>query len=122
MKKRLLIIDDQSIANGHYQLLLEDYPNIHPFFAESGNEALTLIDTVAHPIDLVFLDYALPDMDGCVLAKRLRRQKGVRCPIIVVSTNSISPLVQGHYHPLIQRFYLKPLRCDQFQQIIERYL
>ena len=121
MKKRLLIIDDQSIANGHYQLLLEDHPNIKSFFTERGDETLTLIDTLTRPIELVFLDISLPDMDGFVLAQRLRRQ-GVRCPIIVVSTTPIPSLVQGHYHPLIQRFYRKPLRSDQFQQIIERYL
>jgi len=122
MRKRLLIIEDNPLVIHAYQLLLKDYPNIQPLFTERGDETLTLLDTLAHPLDLIFLDYGLPDMDGFVLAQRLRRQKGVRCPIIVISTNAISPLMQGHHHPLIQRFYQKPLRSDQFQQIIERYL
>jgi len=121
MRKRLLIIEDNPIAKHCYQLLLNDHPNIQPFFADRGDEALMLIDNLARPIDLIFLDKGLPDMDGCILAQRLRDQ-GVKCPIIVVSTTKITPLVQGHYHPLIQRFYPKPLRPDQLEQIIERYL
>ncbi|MFL5285074.1 MAG: ATP-binding protein [Rhodopila sp.] len=52
--------------------------------AEGGDEALTLVATVQPPASLFLVDYAMPGMNGLVLAQRLR-ERGVEAPIALVT-------------------------------------
>lgn len=118
-KITLLTVEDNPLANHCYRLLVKDYPSLSLYSATSGDEALNVVQTKA--VDLIFLDRGLPDRDGLVLAKQLR-QKGVHCPILMVTATRLPPLLQSQYIGIIQRFYVKPLNPLQFHAIVLRYL
>lgn len=66
-------------------LLVEDNPtlletiafelemnNYHVITAEDGNHALTILNTLQQPPDIIVSDIAMPDMDGYQLLERVR--------------------------------------------------
>ena len=52
--------------------------------AESGVEALRVVEEAGHPIDLIVSDVIMPEMDGPTMLTELR-QRGVTAKIVFVS-------------------------------------
>jgi two-component system LytT family response regulator len=68
---RSVLIDADRLARHHLRQLLHEEPGVEVVAeCDAGGPALELV-VLARP-DLVFLDTALPDMDGFVLGARLR--------------------------------------------------
>lgn len=104
------------------QILLTD-PDIR--FAEAACSALTTSGTKAiHAIngasciqtvrsspalELVLMEYALPDMSGCQLCETLRGQYDLTCPILFVSENTESQAVIRGLSSGADNFLFKPL-------------
>lgn len=59
--KRALVVDDSKVARVTLKKQLESY-NLHVELAESGEEALELLET--HMVDVIFMDHIMPGMDG----------------------------------------------------------
>ena len=80
-KKTLLCIDDQADGLLIRQKFLEQL-GYNVFIAESGREGLRLLSEQS--IDLVILDYRMPEIDGGQVAAEIRRLCG-RVPIVMLS-------------------------------------
>lgn len=73
-KLRVLIVDDHTLFRKGLKEILYDIPLIESCEeAKSGLEALELIKK--NSFDLVFLDIAMPDMDGLEVLKRIKAIK-----------------------------------------------
>ncbi len=80
-KAQILVIDDEKKLLDNFEGILGTKRYIiHT--ALSGGEGLDLIEK--HSIDLVFLDYHLPDMTGTVVLQRLWK-KNPLLPVIMIS-------------------------------------
>lgn len=79
----VLVVDDcpDTTASAVQLLSLLGYTTTG---AVSGREALALAD--GSPPDVVLLDVALADMDGCEVARRLRERPAVKRPLLVAVT------------------------------------
>jgi PAS domain S-box-containing protein len=85
--KRLLIVDD----NTTNQDILIRQTRVHdmiPVAVSSGHEALTLLNNGnGEPFDVVILDFHMPEMDGIMLAKEIRKtNRGKTLPLILLSS------------------------------------
>ncbi len=69
MKKRILVVDDESTILQTVEDILEDEGFV-PVCAKSGEEALEILDNDVP--DLVLLDIWLPGMDGLEVLKRIK--------------------------------------------------
>jgi two-component system phosphate regulon response regulator PhoB len=77
----LAVEDDQDLAELYESFLSWEGHDV--LLAHNGDEALRLL---RQRPDVILLDLRLPDTDGGVLLRRLRREPGARhTPVIVVS-------------------------------------
>jgi CheY-like chemotaxis protein len=77
----VLCIDDEP-SNLKVRRMLLEYAGFSVLTASSGKEGLDLFGSQA--IDAVVVDYSMPEMDGGVVATRMKRDKP-RTPIIMLS-------------------------------------
>jgi two-component system, OmpR family, response regulator ResD len=81
--QHVLIIDDEAQIRQFIRAGME-LGGYRVSEAANGNDALREI--TLHPIDLVILDLALPDIDGSELLERIRGWSGV--PVIILSVRA----------------------------------
>ncbi|MDC0745248.1 chemotaxis protein CheB [Polyangium mundeleinium] len=84
---RVLIVDDsvvmRDIVRAHLAGLALDLE-----VASNGDDALTRMGTSSQPFDLVITDYAMPNMNGLELARRVKERGGTLAPkVILISAN-----------------------------------
>jgi len=77
----ILCVDDETVGLSVRKLILES-KGYRVFTAENGPQALALFP--AEAIDLVILDYKMPEMNGDVVAERMKRCKPA-VPILMLS-------------------------------------
>jgi len=81
----LIVEDDEEIAAVLEALLFEEF-GANIILAQTGREASQIVRT--QPIDLILLDYHLPDTDGLQLYDSWRYYSSLRdTPIIMTSAN-----------------------------------
>ncbi|MCZ6803280.1 MAG: response regulator [Proteobacteria bacterium] len=89
-------------------------------FAESGEEALELINTNEYQI--IFLDVVLPGMDGYEICKVIKQGKAKDTPIIMLTGNS-SPAdkIKGKLAGC-DTYLIKPVGKTIFKEVVSQYL
>ena len=103
--KTILVVDDETdilvvIAEG---LKGHGYRAI---VANSGADALQILDFYRDPIDILLTDIMMPDMDGVALSEQVRRDHP-SVPIVFMSGAADSELLRK-----AQPLLLKPFKTD----------
>lgn len=104
--KKILIVDDDAVTQEIMKAYLqEDYV---VFAVNSGKRALDFLSK--HSIDLVLLDYMMPEMDGPTVFRRIRHGfPKERLPIIFLTGVSQKELVIKGLQLCPQDYLLKPV-------------
>lgn len=116
---RVLVVDDEKlIADAH-----AEYVRRVPGFAVagvaySGNEALRFVRD--HPVDVVLLDFNLPDVHGLEVCRLLRSARA-DCDVIAVTSNRDLAAVRSAVALGIVQYLLKPFTFSAFRDKLERY-
>jgi len=79
---RILVVDDSPDAAECLALVLEQ-EGFHVAVAHDGRSALARIDS--DPPDAVLLDLGLPDLDGIVVAQRIRARQDAAAGVLLVA-------------------------------------
>lgn len=107
------IIDDEPLA----VKLIETYAGRIDFLEISGcfTDSLEAIESLReNPVDFVFLDIQMPDMDGMELARSLPKS------IKVVFTTAFKEYALESYDVSAVDFLLKPIRYDKILRACEK--
>ncbi len=86
--------------------------------APGGTEALALLAVVAKPPDIVLVDYAMPGMNGLVLARKMR-EDGLTVPIGMVTGYAELADVEAGESPL-DGLLRKPFTIEELQALMIR--
>jgi DNA-binding NarL/FixJ family response regulator len=119
-KYSVVLVDDHVLFRNGFKLLLENTPTLDVVGdAANGEEFLELLARLTP--DLVFLDIAMPVMDGCVAAqKALSRQPNLK--IIALSMYGD----ESYYYQLVEigvkGFLLKSSDFSEVKQAIDTVL
>ena len=115
----ILVIDDQpSVCKEVAAFLKRDYI-VHAF--KSGNEALSYLER--HHVDLILLDYYMPEMTGFEVYLQIHQNKAITDTPVVFLTAEINERME---HEMKQRgasdYLTKPIDSAKLHDCIRRHL
>lgn len=118
----IMVVDDNitnlTVANG----LLKKY-NSNIFTATSGKECLHLLEE--HKVDIIFLDYMMPDMDGIDTLNKIRAMNVNDCdkiPVIALTANVVSGAREMFLDAGFSDYIPKPIEIEKIERILKYYL
>jgi signal transduction histidine kinase len=88
-------------------------------FALNGEDALEKLYDETRTIDMVITDYAMPEMNGLSLLKRIRK-RDQSLPVIMMTAYADKALVIAALRNRCESFIEKPFTLDQLIREIER--
>ena len=112
----VLIVDDNQTNLRILEEVIGSW-RMHPHLAESGPEALKLLQESRNsdrPISLVLTDVMMPDMDGFELVTRIRQLEGLKDVQILMLSSAGQHVDRSRCEQLgISRYLLKPVRQSE---------
>jgi two-component system LytT family response regulator len=115
MKLRVLIVDDEPVARHRLRRFLEQEPNLE-VVAECGDGATALEAIQTHPLDVVFLDVQMPNMNGLDVVRTIGPE---RMPVLVFVTAFDRFAVQAFEAQALD-YLLKPFGEDRVRIAVAR--
>lgn len=106
---QLLVVEDEAILRDILVETLSEY-GYAVEVAETGAEALRVLESHAKTLDAILLDRLLPDMDGLGLLPRIKRNPALAHVPVIIQTSLTSPedvaagLNAGAYYYLTKPF------------------
>ena len=119
---RIMVVDDNIVNLEVATSLLKRY-QAQVFLAASGKECLKLLQRES--VDLIFLDYMMPEMDGIDTLKNIRALgiSGLSMvPIAALTANAVSGAREMFLNAGFDEYLSKPIERDKFEKILREYL
>ena len=115
---KVLIVDDMpSVTKFIHRMMKNIGYGKEFFFANSGLEALALLKKVA--IDLVLLDYSMPNMSGNEVLHRIREEKRLRdTSVIMITAQAYSDFVAEMGESEVDAYIIKPVTTRVLEEKI----
>jgi len=123
-RRRLLVVDNEAADR---QLLADRLAPLGFTLlqADSGEAALALLAAeraAGRPLDAVFLDLAMPGIDGWTTLRRLREQRLSDAPAAIVSANAFDKGLDNDLGIGAADFLVKPVRMPELLDWLQRRL
>jgi len=110
---KCLVIDDEPLA---VQLITNHIANV-PFLELTGtfnNPMEALIDLHTHPVDLIFLDIQMPQLNGIQFMQLLQNRA-----MVIITSAYQEYAIQGFEHNVVD-YILKPIAFERFYKAAEK--
>jgi response regulator of citrate/malate metabolism len=118
MIKVLVVEDDQVDARAH-QLYVQRVPNFEVVgVARSGAEALQFCQR--NSVDVLLLDFGLPDINGLAVCRALRAA-GNTMDVIAVTAQKDRAAIHAAQTLGIHGYLLKPFGCDDMRHMLNKF-
>lgn len=113
--KRILAVDDNQT---NLWILSEQLASwgCTVALAHSGSEAIEFLRSHPASIDLIILDMLMPGLDGCQTASFVRKEMGLKSPMIMLSSIGAGGSMDIGYQTLFDAVLSKPVRRDQLRK------
>nr|MDQ3046927.1 HAMP domain-containing protein [Bacteroidota bacterium] len=111
--KNVLVVDDDVRNLFAITTVFERY-NINCITAESGMDAISILNNPANNIEMILMDIMMPEMDGYETMQKIRREhKNNNLPIIAVTAKAMKGDRQKCIEAGASDYITKPLKMDQ---------
>jgi signal transduction histidine kinase/ActR/RegA family two-component response regulator len=109
-RKRILVVDNEEVDRGLLLSVLQPLGfEIHQ--AASGHECLAMLHQIQP--DAIFMDLAMPGIDGWETLRRLRRAGLSDAPAAIVSANAFDKGLENDVGVSPEDFLVKPVRVGE---------
>ena len=118
----ILVVDDNFTNLNVASAILEKY-KANVLTALSGRDCLRIL--ADHDVDMVFLDYMMPEMNGIDTLNEIRKIPGSRfvaMPVIALTANVVSGAREMFLEAGFDDFLAKPISIDKMEKVLRKYL
>ncbi|MBS1597420.1 MAG: HAMP domain-containing protein [Bacteroidetes bacterium] len=116
--KNILVVDDDVRNLFALTTVFERY-NINVTTAESGKDAIAIINDDKTKVDMVLMDIMMPEMDGYETTQKIRREhKNSTLPIIAVTAKAMKGDRQKCIEAGASDYITKPVKIDQLLSLM----
>ncbi|MEO7307524.1 MAG: response regulator, partial [Ferruginibacter sp.] len=116
--KNILVVDDD-VRNLFALTTVFERFNINAITAESGKEAIEMINNEELKVEMVLMDIMMPEMDGYETIQKIRREhKNSTLPIIAVTAKAMKGDRQKCIEAGASDYITKPLKIDQLLSLM----
>ncbi len=119
---RVMAVDD-NLTNLHVVSSLLSKYQMEVITASGGRECLNRLER--QQVDIIFLDYMMPEMDGVDTLKNIRamdKEWVKNVPVIALTANAVSGVKQMLLKEGFNDYITKPLSVDKLEKCLLRYL
>lgn len=110
---KCVVIDDEQPAVEVLTRYIEKHTSLT--LSAAFTDAVAAVDFLSrHPIDLMFLDINMPDLNGIQLLNSLERK-----PMVIFTTAYSEYAVQSYDHSAVD-YLLKPITFDRFMKAVNK--
>ena len=124
LNEKMAVTHEQTFPSGHTAIafalttVFERY-NINAITAESGKEAIDMINNEELKVEMVLMDIMMPEMDGYETIQKIRREhKNSTLPIIAVTAKAMKGDRQKCIEAGASDYITKPLKIDQLLSLM----
>lgn len=117
MSARALIVEDEPLCRERIRVLLRQWPQID-VVGECARGADAVRALRSMPVDLLFLDIQMPDLDGFQVIEQVGLE---RAPLVIFVTGHAAYAVDAFEIHAFD-YLLKPIRRERFDSAVERAL
>jgi DNA-binding LytR/AlgR family response regulator len=110
---RCLIVDDEPPAREIIRRYVQEVPMLQ-LVGECSNAIQALATLQQQPVDLIFLDIRMPQLDGTTFIKTLQH------PPQVIFTTAYSEYALEGYELDVVDYLMKPIRFDRFLKAVNK--
>lgn len=118
----ILVVDDNHTNLSVASAILQRY-SANVITAISGKECLRIIRE--NDVDMIFLDYMMPEMNGIDTLECIRALPGSRyssMPVVALTANVISGAREMFLEAGFDDFMSKPISIDKMEKVLKKYL
>jgi len=118
--KHIVIVEDDRPSVKYYETLLKD-SGVDVVIFRTGKEFVDYISQEYQKIDLIFMDFLIPLINGieCV---RIFRKQSKSIPVIMITAYSSEQAKAEAYIAGCNEFVLKPIYPEKIIFLLEKYL
>lgn len=113
MKRTILVIEDEKTVSDLICCILQR-SGYHTTTAATGAEAVSIMQEINDAIDLIIIDYNLPDIAGHEMINRVESM--VPKGRIIVTSGYLPEMLKGVNSERVQGFLQKPFNISQVRK------
>ena len=118
--KHIVIVEDDRPSIKYYETLLKDSGADVDIF-RTGKEFVDYITEEHNKIDLIFMDFLIPLING-IECMRVFRKESKSVPVIMITAYSSEQAKAEAYIAGCNEFVLKPIYPEKIIFLLEKYL
>lgn len=118
----ILVVDDNYTNLNVASAILSKY-GANVLTALSGKDCLRILKD--QEVDMIFLDYMMPEMNGIDTLENIRKMPGSRfvaIPVIALTANVVSGAREMFLEAGFDDFIAKPISIDKMEKVLRKYL
>lgn len=119
---KIMVVDDNIINLEVASGILKRY-EAQVILAASGKECLNYLQD--EPVDFIFLDYMMPEMDGIDTLKNIKAlpiPELKQVPIVALTANAVSGAREMFLEAGFDEYISKPIELNTFERVLREYL